>query len=434
MARLELDLVQPRQQGRVSGLLMLENPALIPWLYAGYSLLAFGLGRMSPGFVKDLVFAGMNLFATLAIFFVLPGARYGVFVVYVLAVCGSWLVMRLTARREGWLPWLGFFAPILLLVGVRAVPLQFLSEHSATIARKLSREPDFSLPALFLGLSYLAFRTSRLVIEVRNGVAPMPNLVRYLGFVFFLPVMPVGPIHTWKDHALGLDGKAERPPVGRCLARIAVGLAKYLFVGGLFNQLAYSQLVLDGRLHGWGDLAIACVCYYLFLYFNFSGACDAAIGIAGLAGIPVPENFDSPLAARNLRDFWNRWHITLGEYMRDIVFAPLSKKLVSAFGVKKAHHALAVTILVVFLLIGIWHGTGWRYVLFGLLHALGVIANHYYGIWLKRRLSVAVWKRYHASGLVRGIATMTTFAYVALTVFLFANSPEEMRDISSTLR
>ena len=101
------------------------------------------------------------------------------------------------------------------------------------------------------------------------------------------------------------------------------------------------------------------VFYYLYLYCNFSGYCDMAIGAAGLIGIPVAENFNNPFAARNVKDFWNRWHITLSSYMRDVVFAPLSKNLVRAMGPAYANHAIALTITVVFLLVGVWHGVGW---------------------------------------------------------------------------
>jgi len=411
-----------------------EDASLIPWFYAGYCVSSAGVARLPVGVVKDALFAALNLFSVASIFFQLPGARLPAFAAYFAAVCAFYVVARLTARREGWLPWLAFFAPIALLVAVRAAPLQLLARHSSTLSRKLLLEPEFSVAAFFLGLSYLAFRCSRLVLEVRNGAAPMPGLLRYLGFAFFMPVMPVGPIHTWKDHCLGLDGKAERVPVAAALTRIAVGLAKSTFIGGLFNQLGYSQLLLDGRLHRWPDFLVACVSYYLFLYLNFSGACDAAIGMAALAGIPVPENFDTPLAARNLKDFWNRWHITLSEYMRDIVFAPLSKKLVGAFGVQNAQHAMAVTMVVVFLLIGIWHGPGWNYAAFGLVHALGVAGNHYYVLWLKRRLTLQQWRAYQSSPWIRRSATALTFAYVAASLFLFANSPLEMREIFHVVR
>ena len=113
--------------------------------------------------------------------------------------------------------------------------------------------------------------------------------------------------------------------------RVLVGAVKFKFFGPLLNQLTYSGLLLDGHPHLWVDLPIAAVAYYLYLYCNFSGFCDIAIGGAGLMGIPVAENFANPFAARNMKDYWNRWHITLSLYMRDVVFSPLSKALVRSF-------------------------------------------------------------------------------------------------------
>src|SRR5260370_34959497 len=98
-----------------------------------------------------------------------------------------------------------------------------------------------------------------------------------------------------------------------------------------------------------------------------------AIGAAALIGIPVPENFRVPFLARNVQDFWNRWHITLSHYMRYVVFSPLSRSLARVMGPAGVTHAVALTILVVFLLSGIWHGVGGNSVAFGAIHALGVV-------------------------------------------------------------
>ena len=156
--------------------------------------------------------------------------------------------------------------------------------------------------------------------------------------------------------------------------------------------------------------------------------------MAALIGIPVPENFDNPFAARNVKDFWNRWHITLSVWMRDVVFSPLSKFLVGKFGIKLANHAIALTITVVFLLVGIWHGVGWNYVAFGAAHALGVVTNHYYTIFLKKRLGRDRFKAYNENRWIQAAAVMLTFCYVAASLCLFANTFSEMKQIFLSLR
>jgi len=153
-----------------------------------------------------------------------------------------------------------------------------------------------------------------------------------------------------------------------------------------------------------------------------------------LLGIPVLENFDNPMGARNLKDFWNRWHITLSQWMRDIVFAPLSKYLVRVMGPTRVNHAIALAIFVVFLLIGIWHGTGWNYVIFGGLQALGVVTTHYYTIWLKQRLGREGFKAYNENRWIHATAVTITFCYYAASLMFFANTLPEIKEIFQTLR
>ena len=140
------------------------------------------------------------------------------------------------------------------------------------------------------------------------------------------------------------------------------------------------------------------------------------------------------MAARNMKEFWNRWHITLSSWMRDIVFSPLSKFFVRVIGVKLANHAVVIAILVTFLLIGVWHGAGWNYAAFGLAQALGVITVHYYTIFLKKRLGRDGYKTYNENYWIRFTAVVVTFCYYSVTLFFFANTFEEIKKILSILR
>jgi D-alanyl-lipoteichoic acid acyltransferase DltB (MBOAT superfamily) len=159
-----------------------------------------------------------------------------------------------------------------------------------------------------------------------------------------------------------------------------------------------------------------------------------AIGLAGLAGISVPENFKNPLMARNLKEFWNRWHITLSEWMRDLVFSPMAKNLVGRVGPKYANHAIAGIILFVFVLIGVWHGKGWTFLLYGLLHGLGVVTNHYYTLALKKHLSREQYLSYMANQWIEALGILMTFCYAAGTLFFFANTPQQILVILRSLR
>ncbi len=363
-------------------------------LYQLAGLLAYILAgrvvmRRLNGALREAALAALNLGGVF--FFLFYGGkehfalRFGI---YVGLIVGLYLVVLLFADKRGAWPWLAFFAPIAALIVIRYVPGEFYVAFGHAFGQSWRGVPQM------IGISYLAFRCSRLVLEVRNGVVKMPSLLEYVNFAFFLPTMSVGPINTYANFRRGFIERYD-VPVGRAALRILVGAVKYQFLAGLCNQLTYSGLLLDDHPHHWVDLPVAMLFFYLYLYLNFSGFCDMAIGAAGLIGIPVPENFDHPFAARNVKDFWNRWHITLSVWMRDVVFSPLSKFLVTKMGIKLADHAIALTITVVFLLVGIWHGVGWNFAAFGAVHALGVVANHYYTIFLKKKLGREKFKAYN---------------------------------------
>lgn len=377
--------------------------------------------RHLSGSVRDILFCALNLVALYGFFFNERPKRY---CIYLILVGILYAALWIFGRSKGWLPWLAFALPIGALVVIIYI-LPFVVSPSAS-----------GYGHYLIGISYLAFRSSYLVLEVRNGVAPFPNIWRYLSFCFFSPTMTLGPINPYSNFNKAFDDSSPNPslPIARSLLRILIGLVKFQFLGSYFNQLSFSGLLLDDHYHHWIDLPIACVSYFLYLYCNFSGYCDAAIGVAGLMGVPVAENFDNPLAARNVKVFWTRWHITLSSYMRDVVFSPLSKFLVRVFGPAHANHAIATTIAVVFILIGIWHGVGWNFVAYGAAHALAVVTNHYYTIFLKKRLGRERFKAYNESPFIHGAAVALTFCYCAGTLFMFANTFPEMAEILRTLR
>ncbi|MDR3457450.1 MAG: MBOAT family O-acyltransferase [Verrucomicrobiae bacterium] len=272
------------------------------------------------------------------------------------------------------------------------------------------------------------------MLEIRNGLVKRPGFFEYVNFCFFLPTMPVGPINSFVNFHNAFSKEPVNIPLDRAALRILVGLIKFEFLGTLCNQLTYTGLFQDDHPHPWMHLPVGMMFYYLYLYCNFSGFCDMAIGAAGIIGIPVAENFDNPFAARNVKDFWNRWHITLSVWMRDVVFSPLSKFMVRMMGPAQANHAIALTIAVVFLLVGIWHGVGWNFAAYGAVHALGVVINHYYTIFLKKKLGREGFKAYNENRWIRAAAIGMTFCYCGGSLLFFANTFPQIREIFASLR
>ena len=394
----------------------------------------FVLARLT-GLWREVTFVLLNMAGYYCFYVQGHDTRYAlILAVYVPLILLQYTTLRLFADGKDWKPWLAFFTPILALVIVRYVPTSCYAGFRDSLRVTLLKDPHFTIAPYFVGLSYLAFRSSHLVLEVRNGVVKKPGFWEYFGFCIFVPTMSVGPINTFSNFRRGFDAMPPVIPTGRAVLRILIGAVKFTFLGSFFNQLTYSGLLMDDHYHHWIDLPIAVVFFYLYLYCNFSGFCDMAIGVAVLAGVPVPENFQEPLAARNLKDFWNRWHITLSQYMRDVVFSPLSKFFARLLGPAKVNHAVALTIVIVFLLVGVWHGVGWNYAAFGAAHAIGLVINHYYTIGLKEWLGRDGFKAYNANRWIRAVAVTFTFCYVATSLFFFANTFTEMKEIFSVLR
>jgi len=409
------------------------DPLLSLILVLGYILAGRLIIRHGRGVPREAAFALLNL-AFFFCFFI-PSVRWPIFLTYVALVVCQYAALVLFSGKGGWKPWLAFFTPIFFLIAIRYVPTTFYAQFSGALRKMLSGHAHhYSVSFYFIGISYLAFRSSHLVIEVRNGAVPRPGFWEYLGFCFFVPTVSVGPINPYSNYRRAFDAAPPEIPQGRAALRALVGLVKYLVLAVICRQMCYEWLLLDSHYHPWMDFPVAVLFYYLFLYFNFSGFCDMAIGAAGLMGVPVTENFNNPFAARNMKDFWNRWHITLSIWMRDFVFSPLSKLLVRWMGPPRSNHAIALAILATFLLIGIWHGVGWNYAAFGLAQALGVATVHYYTIFLKRRLGRDGFKAYNENRWIHVAGVVITFCYFAVTLFLFANTFAEMKEIFSVLK
>jgi D-alanyl-lipoteichoic acid acyltransferase DltB (MBOAT superfamily) len=381
-----------------------------------YVLLARACLFWAPARLRLPLFAAVNV-ATL--FVLRPGGakpvQLAAYLVLVLALFAS---VRAFATRGGRWPLIPLLAPIAALCLVKYVPA----------LAPLTVRPWLPWLAAFVGISYLAFRCSHLVLEVRSGAVPLPSVWQYLAFALFIPTLSVGPISSYRLFHESL----ERPlsgarVVGRSCLRIVVGAAKYVVIGNIVAPLTFAGMMIDHHRHRPIDLAIAPVAYLLYLYANFSGFCDLAIGTAGLIGIAVPENFNRPFSARNVRDYWTRWHITLTTYLNALVFAPLSTALGRLAGGRFVNHGIALAIAVTFLLVGIWHGAGWSFVVFGALHALAVVVTHYYTLGLRRWLTRDQQRAYLANRAIRTAGTVATFAWAAFCMTFFANDLATVR-------
>lgn len=240
-------------------------------------------------------------------------------------------------------------------------------------------DPDyftgFILPA---GISFYTFQSLAYTIDVYRGeVRPERNLLSFCTYVAYLPQLIAGPIERFGHlspqlHAF-TEGRA-RPQWSAGIDRILLGVAQKLLLadgcGHLVDRLVSSGAPMD-LLTAW---AVA-VGFGMQIYFDFAAYSHMAIGISLLLGVRLRENFLAPYQADSIQEFWRRWHVTLSRWFRDYVYIPLGG----------SHHGTPRTLLnllITFLLCGLWHGAGWNFILWGMLHGLFLILHRLKGWWL----------------------------------------------------
>jgi D-alanyl-lipoteichoic acid acyltransferase DltB (MBOAT superfamily) len=215
-----------------------------------------------------------------------------------------------------------------------------------------------------LGISFYTFSALSYVIDVYRGDARATrSFLRYAAFIALFPRAIAGPILRWRDVEGDFSDQPRRLTTRLAalgLFFLACGMAKKLLIAdvmlphvdGLFANAAHLHL-----FSGWA----AALGYTLQLYFDFSGYSDMAVGIAYLLGFHLPQNFDSPYKAANPSQFWRRWHMTLSFWLRDYVYIPLG-------GSRHGMNDTVRNLMITFLIAGIWHGAGWTFIVWGLLH------------------------------------------------------------------
>ena len=267
-----------------------------------------------------------------------------------------------------------------------------------------------------VGLSFLAFRSLSYVIDTYRNTKEKParpdtNYLEYLAFVSFFPTVEIGPLT--RAHQL-IPQFREQPKLTseegtHAIFLILTGAIKFAVSNFLWNNLVQDAFNNPG-LYSSTEILAAIYGYALFIYLNFSGYIDIGIGSARLLGFTLPANFNSPYRAKNMPDFWRRWHITLSEWLRDYVFSSLP-------GSPRKTYNLYWKAVVTMLIGGIWHGAGWTFVIWGAMHGLGVAVNQW---WEQRRRKLK--RKPRQQWWVKALCVFATFHFVCLTWVFFASS------------
>ena len=217
-----------------------------------------------------------------------------------------------------------------------------------------------------LAISFFTFQQIVFLVDCQDTTPP--RLLHYAAFVAFFPHLIAGPLVRPRDIIPQLSAaKSGNENLAAGLTLFLLGLAKKLVLADLFGGFADTGFDAAARgetltlLEAWA----ATLSYALQIYFDFSAYSDMATGLARMIGVRFPLNFDSPYQATDIADFWRRWHITLGSFLRDHVYIPLGGN----------RRRQAANLMITMLLAGLWHGAAWRFVLWGGLHGAMLVGH-----------------------------------------------------------
>jgi D-alanyl-lipoteichoic acid acyltransferase DltB (MBOAT superfamily) len=272
------------------------------------------------------------------------------------------------------------FRKIVLALGIIAnLTALFYFKYADFFIETINLILNSNSPALTiilpLAISFYSFQQIAYLVDSYQGKTHAHGFLDYCLFVCFFPQLIAGPIVHYSEMLPQFRDQRRTPfnasNIAIGIALFTLGLAKKVLIAD--NMAPHSSVIFAkadaGQIITFLEAWQAALAYSLQLYFDFSGYCDMAMGIARLFGIILPINFNSPYKAKNIIDFWRRWHITLSRFLKDYLYIPLG-------GNRKGPSRRYINLLITMLLGGIWHGAGWNFIIWGSLHGIYLIINH----------------------------------------------------------
>jgi alginate O-acetyltransferase complex protein AlgI len=267
--------------------------------------------------------------------------------------------------------------------------------------------PNIVVP---LAISFFTFEFVHVLVDIYLRKIVALDLLDFAVFTMFFPTLVAGPIKRFESFAPQVRS-IEMPSTQTFLLnayRVVIGLTKKTVIADSMT-LFIQPILLPSDIYGRLDYWVAMFAYAAKIYFDFSGYSDIAIGMSGLLGLRIPENFERPYHAPNIAQFWRRWHMSLSSWIRDYIFIPLG-------GSRGSRFVTACNLFVAMGIAGLWHGAAWTFVVWGLWHGVGLAVHRSWQLTVVPKVAIL-----RAGGrFVRLASVGTTFAFVVVGWLLFA--------------
>lgn len=277
---------------------------------------------------------------------------------------------------------------------------------------------------VFLGVSYFIFKFIHFLIECYNKKIKHLSLLTFINYTLFFPSFFSGPINRFNFFSENIHNENKAILFSdyiEGMKRIINGLFKKVVLAN--NLLPYTISVLDFSDPSLtpAKAILGVYAYMFFIYFDFSGYTDMAIGSARLVGMDLPENFNYPFLKRNLQQFWANWHMSLTTWLTDYIYWPLARRFRRIKRLRQRPVTTSnICIICTFFVCGAWHGDGLNFVLWGLYHGIGLAILNIYTHIVKKYFSLKWKKAVNKSKSGYAISTFVTFQYVAFGFLLFS--------------
>lgn len=232
----------------------------------------------------------------------------------------------------------------------------------------------------FLGLSYINFRAIQIIIELYDGSIEKVNFFDLFYFLTFFPTLSSGPIDRYRRFLDDINQKIPRKaylcdllPNG--IKKIIIGIGYKFVIAYLINTFWLTQIPSD---HSFLNTVNYMYAYSFYLFFDFAGYSNFAVGTSYIMGVKTPVNFFLPFLSTSIKDFWTRWHITLSKWFGDYIYSRVTIDIMRKKLFKSRHTASYIAQLITMLTMGAWHGLALNYLIYGLYHGLLLIGNDMY--------------------------------------------------------
>ena len=248
----------------------------------------------------------------------------------------------------------------------------FIADNVNALSSILNLAPISLEPVhLPLGISFFTFQALSYIVDVyRKEVPAQRNIFNLALYISLFPQLIAGPIVRYRDVSLQLTSRSHSLELfASGVRRFIYGLAKKMLVANSLGEVADSVFSLSGNDLTMPLAWIGVLAYTLQIYFDFSGYSDMAIGLGRMFGFRFLENFNYPYISTSVREFWRRWHISLSTWFKDYVYISLGGNRVPTFRVYS-------NLLIVFVLVGFWHGASWNFLIWGLFHGVFLASEH----------------------------------------------------------